>query len=109
MQALTCLRASECAKRVENVMSADRPEKKNNLQGTGKPVFQGPDRLIEQVPGHLVVDVHDLADLVIAEILVVFEIDDLFLPAAELFQGPEDAAFLFLVHFFGDKKAFMAP
>jgi len=64
--------------------------------------------MVKQVAGHLVIDVHDLTDFFITTILIVFQVDNLLLPARELFQCAQKEAFSFRLFFSGDQEMFVA-
>jgi len=75
----------------------------------GEERFEGFNGLIQEVPGYLVVDVHDVADLLVAEILEVFEVNDFFLTVGEVFEGVEDFLIVVGTLFAGDQMVLMAP
>ena len=77
--------------------------------GAGEKGLEGFDCLVEEIAGYLVVDVHDIADLFVAEILKVFEINDLFLAAGEAVEGVEDFPLILGALFESDEVIFMAP
>lgn len=56
-------------------------------ENLGEQGLEGFDGLVEQIAGYLVVDIHDLAYLFVAEILEILQIYDLLLPVGELVEG----------------------